>query len=90
MSLPKMPTPTDLDQDPELAALAVLDAALQAARAALLSRHADLRNGVRGAGRRYNTTSASTWAAGPLVLLAKVMREQIASYREAIEYQRQW
>ena len=85
MSPPPMPTPADLDHDPELAALAVLDAALQAARAALLSTQAQLRDG--GDGPRHDLLP-TFWAAGPLVLLAEVLREQIASYREAIEYER--
>ena len=87
MSLPPMPTPADLEENPELAALAVLGAALEGARAALLAGYVDLRNRGRSDGRRYNT-GASAWAAEALVLLADVMTQQIASYREALKCQR--
>lgn len=43
MSVP-LPTPSELDREPQLAALAALDAALAAARAALVSRHPTLRD----------------------------------------------
>jgi hypothetical protein len=44
----RLPLPPHLERAPELAALAILDAALTASEAALLASHAELYNGMVG------------------------------------------
>ena len=82
-----IPTPNKLDRDPELAVLAVLDAALQAAVFALISVHPHLRgdnDAPLGDG-----TSETYWIASVFVISARQLGDALDAYRSATDKQRQ-
>jgi len=76
-------TPDDLDEAPELAALAILDAALQTTRVVLLSIHAEMRN-PQDEHRAHDTGILRT-----LLILGDALVDQIGVYCKHIERQKQ-
>ena len=80
MSSAELVFPADLLENPELAALAILDAALQQTVYALLAAHPELAVG---------DTLETCWASGPALWTADSVHEHIAQLQHAIERYRQ-
>lgn len=80
-----IPTPPDLDRDPELAVLAALDASLKAAVFALISAHPPLRDSDCQLG---DDTPDSYWIASVFVTIAGQLGDIIDAYRRAIDRKR--
>ena len=81
-----IPTPNDLDRDPELAVLAALDAALQAAVFALISVHPHLRGGDEPQPR--HDPPDTYWIASVFLISARQLGDALDAYRNAIDKQR--
>lgn len=80
-----LPNPDELDQSPELAVLAVLDVTLEAARAALLSVHGELR-GPEGPEDRGGLSPSLV--ARALIALGDALSSHISIYHDALENER--
>lgn len=81
-----IPTPNELDRDPELAVLAALDAALQAAVFALVAVHPPLRgdsDALLG-----DDTPETYWIASVFVISARQLGDALDAYRNAVDKQR--
>lgn len=77
---PWLPPPPDIANDPELAILAVLDAALQATAGALFAQHPDLHDEAPGQDSHgLRALSAS------ILNSAEDLRRFISDYRTAVE-----
>ena len=86
MTIAPIPTPDDLDRAPELAALAVLATALQAAVFAVIAEQP----GLRGPDHQSSRPIAdSHWVATVLVALANELLAVIAAYRDALDREHQ-
>lgn len=83
MSAVPLPTPQDLHESPELAAVALLDAVLAVARAALLAEHGELADPELFEPPAAGVL-ASTWLAWSLVQHADTLRELVDDYRRAV------
>jgi hypothetical protein len=83
MTIP-IPTPTDLDDHPELAVLAVLDAALHASVFAVIAVHPPLRDHDPRTGHLPD----SHWVASVLIPLAHQLQDAIAGYRRVLDRER--
>ena len=81
MSRP-LPTPDELDDNPELAVLAVLDVTLEAARAALLSVHGELRGPEEPEHRGMLSPSL---VARALIALGDALSSHVSIYHDALE-----
>lgn len=75
----EIPTPTDLDRAPELAVIAVLDAALKASANAMISAHPPLRDPDCSVG------NAADLVASVFLSIANQLGEAISAYHRAIE-----
>lgn len=80
----QIPTPTDLDRNPELAIIACLDAALKAATFALISVHPPLRDTEC---ELANDTPDSYWIASVFVTIAGQLGDAIDAYRRVTRRQ---
>ena len=78
-----LPTPGELDDAPELAALVVLEVAAETARRALLASHAALRDG-EAAPRLDQTPSAAPAIALHIITLADALGRRVPAYRDAL------
>lgn len=77
----RLPIPPLLERSPELAALAILDAALSASEAALLASYAELYNGaLDGLPRGSAVLRANT-----VIIHARRLAAALASYRDSLE-----
>lgn len=76
----RLPLPPDLERSPELAPLAILDAALTACEAALLASYAEIYHGVGGAPR-----GSSRLRAGAVITQARRLGTVLAAYRDAVD-----
>lgn len=86
MTIVPIPTPDDLDRAPELAALAVLATALQAAVFAVIAEQP----GLRGPDHASSGSLAdSHWVAAVLVTLANELQVVITAYRDALDREHQ-
>jgi hypothetical protein len=70
-----------LERSPELAALAILEAALTASEAALLAAYADLYNGVLDGTPR----GASVLRANAVIIHARRLSAALATYRDSLD-----
>jgi hypothetical protein len=77
-----IPTPDDLDQSPELAVLAVLDAVIESARSALVASHAELRSG-NGLDNEMPSHPA-VWIASALLDQFDTLQSSLERYRTAL------
>ena len=76
----RLPCPPMLERTPELAALAILDAALTASEAALLASYAELYNGaLEGVPR-----GASVLRANTVIIHARRLAAALATYRDSL------
>jgi hypothetical protein len=75
-----LPAPPALERSPELAPLAILDAALTACEAALLASYAEIFHGV---GEHLRTSSLQR--ASVVITQARRLGTVLASYREAVD-----
>jgi len=82
-----LPTPEDLGESPELAAVALLDHTLAVARAALLAEHGELGDPELGE-RPPCRVLPSTWLAWSLVGLADILHALVDDYRRAVDRER--
>lgn len=73
--------PPGLERSPELAALAILEAALAASEAALLAAYADLYNGVLDGTPR----GASVLRANAVIIHARRLSAALATYRDSLD-----
>ncbi len=80
----QIPTPPDLDRDPELAVLAALHAALKAAVFALISAHPPLRDPDCQLG---DDTPDSYWVASVFVTIADKLGDTIDAYHRVLDRQ---
>jgi hypothetical protein len=80
-----LPDPDDLDRNPELAVLAVLHVALEAARAALLAVHEELRGPEDPPPVGWLTPARAALA---LTLLCEAASSHISLYHGALEDER--
>lgn len=78
-----IPTPDELDDNPELAVLSALDANLMAARSALLAAWGELRSG-NGLDQELPAHPA-VWLAAQLIADADAMSESLVRYRTALQ-----
>ena len=76
----RLPIPL-LERSPELAALAILDAALSASEAALLASYAELYNGALDGIPR----GSSVLRANAVIIHARRLATTLASYRDALD-----
>lgn len=81
----QIPLPPELDQNPELAVLATLDAALKASVFALVAAHPPLRDPKCQPG---DSTPDSYWIAAVFLSLADQLAEAIAAYRRTVDRER--
>ena len=77
----RLPIPPFLERSPELAPLAILDAALSASEAALLAEHADLYNGATDDAPR----GSSVLRANAIIVLARRLAAALVAYRDALD-----
>lgn len=77
----RLPIPPLLERSPELAALAILDAALTASEAALLASHTDLYNGATDC----NPRGSSVLRANAVIIHARRLATAIAAYRDSLD-----
>ena len=77
----RLPIPPRLERSPELAALAILEAALTASEAALLASHAELYNGVLDGVPR----GASVLRANTVIIHARRLAAALATYRDSLD-----
>ncbi len=77
----RLPFPPRLERSPELAPLAILDAALSVSEAALLAEHADLYNGAIDAA----PSGSSVLRANAVITHARRLAAALAAYREALD-----
>ena len=77
----RLPIPPLLERSPELAALAILEAALSASEAALLASYAELYNGVLDGVPR----GASVLRANAIIIHARRLAAVLGSYRESLD-----
>ena len=77
----RLPIPPLLERSPELAALAILEAALTASEAALLAAYAELYNGVLEGIPR----GASVLRANAVIIHARRLAAALATYRDGLE-----
>ena len=77
----RLPIPPLLERSPELAALAILEAALSASEAALLASYAELYNGVLDGVPR----GASVLRANAIIIHARRLATVLGSYRESLD-----
>lgn len=77
----RLPIPPLLERSPELAALAILDAALSASEAALLASYADLYNGALDGIPR----GCTVLRANAVIIHARRLAAALASYRDALD-----
>src|SRR6266540_98193 len=82
MNPPFWPNPDELDENPELAVLAALDAVLRNARSALLAAHVELRSG-NGIEDELPPLPA-VWLAHAAIADADSMLKSIERYRAAL------
>ncbi len=80
-----LPDPNDLDENPELAVLAILDVTLEAARAALLAVHEELRGPEDPPTVGWLTPARAALA---LTLLCEAVSSHISIYHGALEDER--
>jgi len=76
----RLPVPPVLERSPELAPLAILDAALTACEAALLASYAEIYHGVGDAPRASGRLCASA-----VITQARRLGTVLAAYREAVD-----
>lgn len=77
----RLPIPPLLERSPELAALAILEAALTASEAALLAAYAELYNGaLEGIPR-----GASVLRANAVIIHARRLAAALATYRDSLD-----
>lgn len=77
----RLPLPPMLERSPELAALAILEAALTASEAALLAAYAELYNGaLEGIPR-----GASVLRANSVIIHARRLAAALATYRDSLD-----
>lgn len=77
----RLPLPPMLERSPELAALAILEAALTASEAALLAAYAELYNGaLEGIPR-----GASVLRANAVIIHARRLAAALATYRDSLD-----
>ena len=77
----RLPRPQMLERTPELAALAILDAALTASEAALLASNAELYNGaLEGVPRGSSVLRANT-----VIIHARRLAAALATYRDSLD-----
>ena len=76
-------TPDDIDEAPELASLAILDTALQATRAVLLSIHSEMRDPQDE--YRDPDIDHDTGIVRTLLVLGDALADQIGIYCKALE-----
>lgn len=76
-----LPIPPALDRWPELAALAILDAALSATESALLAACPAIRYGAL----EHASRGSTTLRANSIILQARRLAAAIASYRNAVD-----
>ena len=86
-SLDRIPTPSDLAADPELAILAALDLTLELATRALACAHPELADPERPYG--LAPSSRVTTAAETLIDRTVRLTRALRAYRRAVEIQRQ-
>jgi len=77
-----LPNPDQLDHNPELAVLAVLEVTLEAARAALLAVHGELRGPEDPEQRGWLSPSLAALA---LITLGEALSSHISIYHGALE-----
>jgi len=77
----RLPIPPLLERSPELAALAILEAALSASEAALLASYAELYNGALDGFPR----GASVLRANTVIIHARRLAATLATYRDSLE-----
>jgi hypothetical protein len=85
MTSVQIPTPPQLDADPELAVLAALEAALKASVFALITAHPALRDADC---RVDDDTPDSYWVASVFLTLADQLGEAINAYRRGLDRRR--
>ena len=76
----RLPAPPVLEHSPELAPLAILDAALTACEAALLASYAELFHGVG-----EHPRSSSLLRASAVITQARRLGTVLAAYRDAVD-----
>lgn len=76
----RLPAPPALERSPELAPLAILDAALTACEAALLASYAELFHGVG-----EHPRCSSLLRAGAVITQARRLGTVLAAYRDAVD-----
>lgn len=77
----RLPLPPMLERSPELAVLAILEAALTASEAALLAAYAELYNGaLEGIPR-----GASVLRANAVIIHARRLAAALANYRDSLD-----
>jgi hypothetical protein len=76
-----LPMPPSLDRWPELAPLAILDAALSASESALLAACPEIHCGGTGRAARGSTVVR----AGAVILQARRLAAALAAYRDAVD-----
>jgi hypothetical protein len=84
MTTVSIPLPPALDDHPELAVLAALDAALKASVFALIAAHPPMRD----ADQRDADLPDSYWVASVFVTLAQQLEDAIAGYHRVLERER--
>lgn len=77
----RLPRPPLLERTPELAALAILEAALTASEAALLASYAELYNGALDGIPR----GASVLRANTVIIHARRLAAALATYRDSLD-----
>lgn len=77
----RLPIPPLLERSPELAALAILEAALTASEAALLAAYAELYNGALDGIPR----GASVLRANAVIVHARRLAAALAAYRDSLD-----
>jgi len=77
----RLPIPPLLERSPELAALAILDAALSASEAALLASYAELYNGALDGIPR----GSSVLRANSVIINARRLSAALATYRDSLD-----
>lgn len=77
----RLPLPPMLQRSPELAALAILEAALTASEAALLAAYAELYNGALDGIPR----GASVLRANAVIIHARRLAAALATYRDSLD-----
>lgn len=77
----RLPSPNLLERSPELATLAILDAALTASEAALLASYAELYNGALDGIPR----GASVLRANTIIIHSRRLAAALATYRDSLD-----